>query len=290
VDRHEGKINGIDTIVYDTPGFCDNDDERINERYIQLILQEVRKLSCMLLIARFDETRLYGDEQRIIKILARTLNRAVWKRTVIVLTFANNVPDPNEYARHFVARSNSIKQEIGEHVRDAEMVDSIPVVAIDNRRERTPDARKWLGELYIAVVQCLSGLTALTLLSATSSRIAINSPRQETRFEAILDPGPGMAANAPVLYNFVNHIEFNDMQREKLRRVVDVRLVSVLGIAGGTIGAIFGPIGSAVGGAVGATAGVIVWLWTRQAEASGREAETVPGTVNQRGVTEQGYP
>jgi predicted GTPase len=141
VERHEGKVNGVETVVYDTPGLCDSVDEEANARYVRMINREVKQLSCMLLVARLDEHRLYGDEQRIIALLARRFNPLVWSRTVIVLTFAGNV-HVRVYARHLAARARSIKREIGKHVVDQEAVDAIPVVAVDNHCERTPDGRK----------------------------------------------------------------------------------------------------------------------------------------------------
>jgi hypothetical protein len=117
-----------------------------------------------------------------------------------------------------------------------------------------------MAELYMAVVRCLAGVTALTFLSATSTRISLAAP-EPTEPAAVLSGG---MSSSPTLYNFINNrIELNTTQQEDLRRVIDRTLISALGVAGSTVGSIFGPIGATVGGAIGATAGLIAWLWSR---------------------------
>jgi hypothetical protein len=65
---------------------------------------------------------------------------------------------------------------------------------------------------------------------------------------------------------FVNRIELNKTQADHVVGIIDIKLVSALGLAGSMVGTVFGPIGATVGGAIGATAGVIASLWSRKSE------------------------
>ncbi len=259
VERHVGTVNGVETVIYDTPGLCDSKDERVDSHYIGMIVRQVKRVNCMLLVARLDETRFLADEQRIIALLAHKLNPVAWSRTVIVFTFAGNLPDRSEYIERLNRCTEAFKREIAKYVADREVVDAIPVVAVDNRHERTPDGRKWMGELYMAVVRCLAGAAALTFLTATSTRIALAVPQLTEPMAS----SPANMSSSSSSCTFVK-IELDRTQEDDLRHVVDVKLVSALGLAGSMVGAIFGPIGATVGGAVGATAGVIASLWSRR--------------------------
>ena len=115
------------------------------------MIRTVKRVSCMLLVARLDDARVLGDERRIIALLGRALPRVAWSRTVLVFTFAGNLPDPADFSQRLADCTSAFKQEIAKHIDDWQVVHAIPVVAVDNHAAAahpTTDANGWARAAY----------------------------------------------------------------------------------------------------------------------------------------------
>ncbi len=161
VTGHEFEVNGVEGTVFDTPGLCDGSGN--DEMYINQIRSKVKDPDCMLYVTRLDETRPENDK-RVIKIISEVFDLKVWENTVIVFTFANNVQS-SFYQEKLNNKTRIIRQLVAECISNNEVAARIPVVAIDNTTERTPDGKKWLAELVTAVVERVSKEGTIALLS-----------------------------------------------------------------------------------------------------------------------------
>ena len=86
VEKYEGEFEGVKIRVYDTVGFGDTKGKS-NQSIIKEIA-DANKFDLVLICVRMD-SRAYGDVRDIFKMLGQRLNKEVWKRSVIVLTFYN---------------------------------------------------------------------------------------------------------------------------------------------------------------------------------------------------------
>ncbi len=167
VTPYEFEMNGVKAIIFDSPGLCDGSGN--DETYIELIRSKVKAPDSMLYVTRLDETRPENDRQ-VIKIISSALGNRVWEYAVIVFTFANNVK-PLKYQTKLNERKRIIRQLIAESISNAEVASQIPVVAIDNESDTTPDGKKWLGEFFTAVVDRVSKEGTIALLSMLTDSI-----------------------------------------------------------------------------------------------------------------------
>ncbi|WP_445246096.1 GTPase [Microcoleus sp. OTE_8_concoct_300] len=175
VTGFEFEMNGVKAIIFDTPGLRDGKGN--DETYIELMRSKVEKPDSMLYVSRLDETR-QEDDRQVIKIISAALGERVWEYTVIVFTFANNVK-PSQYQTKLDAKTKIIRELIADHISDKEVADQIPVVAIDNDSDTTPDGKKWLGYFVTALVEKVSKEGTIALLymltdSVRKGRIILN--------------------------------------------------------------------------------------------------------------------
>lgn len=180
VTGFEFEMNGVKAIIFDTPGLRDGKGN--DETYIELMNSKVEKPDSMLDVSRLDETR-QEDDRQVIKIISSALGKRVWEYTVIVFTFANNVK-PSQYQTKLDAKTKIIRELIADYISDKEVAYQIPVVAIDNESDTTPDGKKWLGYLVTALVERVSKEGTIALLymltdSVRKGRIILNRKQKE---------------------------------------------------------------------------------------------------------------
>jgi predicted GTPase len=79
--------------LIDTPGLAE-DDLDCDNKYLDLIRQKVnlRETFATFYITRLDDTRFRPDEKRTLSRLTEHLGKQIWKRTILILTFAASVP------------------------------------------------------------------------------------------------------------------------------------------------------------------------------------------------------
>jgi predicted GTPase len=110
VESYESEINGIDFIVIDTPGLCDEIEEEGNdEKYLERMRSKAPKIDSMWFVSRLDETRVTADEKRGIKLISNAFGYKVWEHAVIVFTYANSVGE-TRYQEALEKRTELIKK------------------------------------------------------------------------------------------------------------------------------------------------------------------------------------
>ena len=85
-EEYEGEFEGVKIRVYDTIGFGDTEGK--SGQSIIKEIADTNRFDLVLICVRMD-CRASDDVRNMFTVLAKKLNKEMWKRSVIVLTFYN---------------------------------------------------------------------------------------------------------------------------------------------------------------------------------------------------------
>ncbi len=178
-------INDIKIQLIDTPGLCDDLEEKGNDLvYIDRIKKGVpnQEIDLVLFFSSLmaDERSVLKDEKRAIRIISEAFGKKIWEQSVIVFTCAcsRNIV-LYEYKNDLKEWTKILKKEI-EVYAGKDIAEQIPSVAVDNNSETTPDGQRWLGNLYTTSIQRISDLGFLQWVIATEERLVYSSNSSRT--------------------------------------------------------------------------------------------------------------
>jgi GTPase SAR1 family protein len=178
-------INDIKIQLIDTPGLCDDLEEKGNDDvYIDRIKKGVpnQEIDLVLFFSSLiaDERSVLKDEKRAIEIISKAFGEKIWKQSVIVFTCAcsRNIV-PYQYQDDLKEWTKILKEKI-EVYAGKDIAEQIPSVAVDNNSETTPDGQRWLGNLYTTSIQRISDLGFLQWVIATEERLVYSSNSSRT--------------------------------------------------------------------------------------------------------------
>jgi small GTP-binding protein len=263
VQEYEHEINGVKCSIIDTPGLCDDIPEKgNNQKYIELIQNQVKQIDLLWFVTRLDDARVGEDEKKGIQIISEAFTPKVWEHSVIIFTRANKADD---YLEELRERSKRIRDEIAKHTGH-EIANKIPSVAVDNKSQTTPDGKRWLEELYTQVFIRMSERGAIPFLMATASRINKTQSNKNNRdpnwtFYNQSESKNKDGKDESREFN-ANDFIFNNIQKQLIKQKI-IEVIPALAVAGATVGAVAGgPIGAAIGGVVGAALGSIFYFFS----------------------------
>jgi len=149
---YDAEINGVPSRIVDTPGLADG--MNMDSTYIDWIRSEVGKsgVDCMLFVTMLHETRVRTDEIQAIELVTNAFGAQVWRRSLILMTFADYFPDSTRYAQRNMRRPAPIREAIAKATSDRTIADAIPFVSLTNLSDLNPDGRRWLGTLELALL------------------------------------------------------------------------------------------------------------------------------------------
>lgn len=165
VKFYEGKFIDIDINVYDTVGF--GDSEGSSSRSIVKKIADNNRFDLMLICLRLDERPDKIDKEMFL-VLGAMIKEEVWKRSIVVLTFANmfvqlksvKEQDPMDATN---GKIREFRQYVHRHLSrrvSQETLSNIPFcIAGDVVVEKIIDADDesgWLTKLWAACVACCS--------------------------------------------------------------------------------------------------------------------------------------
>ena len=87
VEKYEGEYEGVNIRVYDTVGFSDSKGK--SDKNIVREIAKANKFDLILICLRMD-SRSDDKVKKMFTVLSSLLNKEMWERTVIVLTFTNS--------------------------------------------------------------------------------------------------------------------------------------------------------------------------------------------------------
>ena len=132
---------GINMNIIDTP-----DDEDT----AQMIIQESGQIDLLLFCLKIND-RLDRFHLRDMKIFRDVFGEDVWKKGVLVLTFANEYNEPGKENK-FNDRLNEWERELKKRMKmiiDPEIAEKIPIVPAGHKEPHLPDRPSWISEFWI---------------------------------------------------------------------------------------------------------------------------------------------
>ena len=161
--------------VWDTPGLMDGSHNE--DAYIEQMKKKCSQgVDLMIYCINSSVTRFVGgadnEELPVMKILTQAFGREIWEKTVIALTFANNIEmtrlewralQPDEKAEKFGEKILQLKRKIRFFLKNKvriedSLADSVKIVPAGYHTEPSlPDREFWLSEMWF---ECLGAIKA----------------------------------------------------------------------------------------------------------------------------------
>ena len=110
VEHHQQGTPWGNLCLIDTPGMAENDAD-VDRAYLELIKRDVdiKTLKSSIYLTRLDETRFRPDEKSAILRITDVLGHNIWCKSILVLTFAANVPQMQRQERVY-RRINDLQE------------------------------------------------------------------------------------------------------------------------------------------------------------------------------------
>ncbi|KAJ4767293.1 Translocase of chloroplast [Rhynchospora pubera] len=155
--------------IIDTPGIVEGG--YINEQALEIIKRFLlnKTIDVLLFVERLDAYRVDSLDKQVVKSITETFGKAIWSRSLLVLTHAQlSPPDGLSYEDFFAKRSQAVLRymRLGAGIRRKEFeANPIPVVLVENSgRCRTndlgekilPDGTTWIPNLVKVIVEVVS--------------------------------------------------------------------------------------------------------------------------------------
>ena len=166
IECHKGEHDGIKIKIYDTAGFGES---TISEKKIIKNISEStpRKGFDLIIIAIKMTERLATNATQMLSSLGKLLDEEMWKRTIVVLTFANVLVTQLEEGyqdysedglkKEFERQTEQFKTLFSDHTKiDKNIADSIPFILVGSfKRRRLPTDKDWLVTLWDhSIIRC----------------------------------------------------------------------------------------------------------------------------------------
>jgi len=182
VTAHEAVIDGIEVVVWDSPGLQDGS---CNERlYLADMKSKLgRGFDVMIYCLSMTETRFQEADKKAIRTMTTNFGKDLWKNAVVALTFANRISDPDEEDElaYFMNEKYTWDKAIEEFFQsdlgiDCRVNEDLPVVPTGNYKKlRLPTCENWLSELWINCYTVMSVSSGLTFYQINKDRLKFPS-------------------------------------------------------------------------------------------------------------------
>ena len=148
-------VNGIKVVVWDSPGLQDGTGN--DELYLANLKDKLKHgVDIMIYCIKMDDKRFHSEDKMAVRLLTASFGTDLWKKSVIALTFANKIEDPDEEDElaYFMGDlyfwqkgiDNYLDTELGIASR---VRNSIPITPCGNYKKlRLPSCDHWLADLW----------------------------------------------------------------------------------------------------------------------------------------------
>ncbi len=248
--------NGITVTLWDSPGLQDGTNDQ--QYYIQQIKEKCQSIDLVLYCISMTEARfvpgLTNPHVLAMQKYTDAFGQEFWKKTIIVLTFANSVDatntqfddlSPEERISKFKEQQKEFEDAIQVVLKKdiklpKHLINAIKIVPAGHyKRPSLPGYQYWLSNLWFECVE------AIPFPAARFALATINQGRMKKE-------------------NDIQEADFKKEAEEQPIVVTESNIKSMVasGVAGGGTGAaigavVAGPIGAAVGVAIGTIIGIV---------------------------------
>ncbi len=196
VTAHTTREGDITVNVFDSPGLQDGTENEA--KYLADMKQKCADLDLAVYCMRMSETRVPegGPDMKAIKLLNETFGHDIWKNTVFLLTFANDVvvsaeleaDDPRQYFdKQLQSWETLIRDRLHINVGvPKEIVDGIIIIPAGHKNEPLlPDSASiageshWLSRVWLKALGVTKPQAQLALIKLNLHRIQSNESEYE---------------------------------------------------------------------------------------------------------------
>ena len=103
VEHFKRIVNGVPMEVFDSPGLQDGTENE--KQYIIEMGEKCKDVDLILYTVKMTDTRVHEDDKDAMEKLTVAFGEAFWRKTMFVLTFANNVRVPERPGEHDYERN-----------------------------------------------------------------------------------------------------------------------------------------------------------------------------------------
>lgn len=240
VQEYQHNHDGVNYVIVDTPGLCDALPHAGNDQqYLQLIKSRVKQIDSLWYVLRLDDNRVDASEQRGIQLVSEAFGPQVWARSLVIFTHADRLT-ADEYEEALQGRTQVVHEEIGKYAHWH--ADTIPVVAVSNRTQTTPDGKRWLEELFTVVTTRFSEAGMAPFLLSMKEDLKPTSREPD-----------GQPSKPRIELSAEQKHRIGDRLMDRVAKGAQV---------GREIGKPWGPVGEVFGAVLGGTAGALLsWLY-----------------------------
>ncbi len=200
VTAHTTREGDITVNVFDSPGLQDGTENEA--KYLADMKQKCADVDLVVYCMRMSETQVPegGPDMKAIKLLNETFGHDMWKNTVFLLTFANDVvesaeleagDDPSDQHQYFNEQLQILEALIRERLHitvevPKEIVDGIIIIPAGHKSEPLlPDSASvageshWLSRVWLKALAVTKPQAQLALIKLNLHRINTNESEYE---------------------------------------------------------------------------------------------------------------
>ena len=182
VDSYQTTMEGIDVIVWDSPGL--QDGTKNEAEYIKDMSTRIKEVDLVIYCLRMDDSRLRDEDLESMRILTEVFGKKLWENAVFAFTFANKVEDPDAEDDSSAVEKKYFTEELREWeiaLRkklplkakiDLSVVERIPKVPIGTLKNlKLPDRENWLSDFWLECYSRMKVGCRVNLLRINRQRI-----------------------------------------------------------------------------------------------------------------------
>ena len=148
-------LNGIKVVVWDSPGLQDGTGN--DELYLANLKDKLKHgFDIMIYCIKMDDKRFHSEDKMAVRQLTASFGTDLWKKSVIALTFANKIEDPDEEDElaYFMGDLYFWQKEIDNYLDtelgiESRVRNAIPITPCGNYKKlRLPSCDHWLADLW----------------------------------------------------------------------------------------------------------------------------------------------
>ena len=208
VGEYEGEFKGVKIKIYDTIGFRDTEGK--SDGSILKEIAAVNKFDLVLVCMKLED-RVNRDIKKIFVELALSLHKEMWRRTVVVATFANMFIKLDSVPETKPDRERAIKDKISEFKRyvseclkghvDENIIRDIPYrIAGKEKKRKLPTTDDWLKDLWSTCIDRCSDEAQPFLTMLAKHRLAVEAGAVSASAGAGVLIGAGIGAVAGSIF------------------------------------------------------------------------------------------
>ena len=177
VTPFEGTHRNVRYTIYDTPGLGEWSigDLEQDKKYISLMKERCPLPDVLWYVLRLDGNRITAADANALKLIHENFGDAIWDRTMIVFTHSDRFTSPKDFQESFDGRTQTVNHAITQITNGK--VQDVPVAAVANGSECTPDGKNWLGELFTTSFERLNPERQNAFLLAFATDLKLPEPQ-----------------------------------------------------------------------------------------------------------------